>query len=75
MLRCPAFAKSWLHLESIVRPQIECVCPGMAIGCGGEAIAAGFEDRVDLVMRGKEALCRLGDLNRPMIFSRLRVSL
>jgi DNA-binding GntR family transcriptional regulator len=30
MLRCPAFAKSWLHLESIVRPQIECVCPGMA---------------------------------------------
>jgi hypothetical protein len=47
----------------------------MATGCGGEAIAAGFEDRVDLVMRGKEALCRLGDLNRPMIFSRRRVGL
>jgi hypothetical protein len=75
MLRCPAFAKSWLHLESIVRPQLERICPGMAIGCGGEAIAAGFEYRVDLVMRGKEALCLLGDLKRPMIFSRRRVGL
>ncbi len=34
----------------------------MAIGCGGEAIAAGFEYRVDLVMGGKEALCLSGGL-------------
>jgi len=28
----------------------------MAIGCSGEAIAAGFEDCVDLIVGGKEAL-------------------
>jgi hypothetical protein len=47
----------------------------MAMGCGYEVMAAGFENRVDLVMGGKEAPCLSGELNRPMIFSRLRVGL
>lgn len=38
-------------------------------------IAAGSEERVDLIMGGQEALACRGDLKRPLIFSRFRVGL
>ncbi len=62
MLRFSTFGKSWFHFGGIVCPQAECICPGVAIGFGGEAITAGLEDRVDLVMCGKETLCLSGRL-------------
>lgn len=44
------------HLAGIVAPKREGVCPRVAILCGGEAIAAGFENGVDLVAGGMETL-------------------
>ncbi len=52
----PDPSPSCVHLAGIVGPEAERICPGVTIGVGGEAIAAGFEDRVDLVMGCKETL-------------------
>ena len=45
------------HLVGIVCPEAERISPCMTIGVGSEAIAAGFEDGVDLVIGGEEPLC------------------
>ena len=44
------------HLAGIIGPEAEGICSCMTIGSGGEAIAAGFEDGVDLLMGGEETL-------------------
>ena len=44
------------HLAGIIGPEAEHICPCMTIGFGGEAIAVGFEDGVDLVMGGRKTL-------------------
>ena len=44
------------HLAGIVGPEAERICPCMTIEVSSEAIAARFEDRVDLVMGYKETL-------------------
>ena len=44
------------HLAGIIGPEAEGICSCMTIGSGGEAIAAGFEDGVDLLMGGEEML-------------------
>jgi len=52
--------RSGSHLAGIVGPEAERISPCMTIGVGGEAIAAWFEDGVDLVMGGEEPLCLPG---------------
>lgn len=44
------------HFECVGAPKIEGISSGVAIGFGGETIAAGTEDRVDLVMCGQKSL-------------------
>ena len=53
--------------------EAECISPCMTIGLGGEAITAGSEDGVDLVMAARKRSACLADLNRPMAFSRRRI--
>lgn len=45
------------HLCSVGCPKADRIRSSMAIRCDGEVIASRFEDGVDLVMSGKEALC------------------
>ena len=52
--------RSGSHLAGIVGPEAERISPCMTIGVGGEAIAAWFENGVDLVMGGEEPLCLPG---------------
>lgn len=52
--RAASFRRSF---QGVSGPQVMGIGSGVAIGCGGEAIAAGPEDRVYLVMRGEEPLC------------------
>ena len=56
----PDPGRSGSHLAGIVGPEAERISPCMTIGVGGEAIAAWFEDGVDLVMGGEEPLCLPG---------------
>lgn len=56
----PDPGRSGSHLAGIVSPEAERISPCMTIGVGGEAIAAWFEDGVDLVMGGEELLCLPG---------------
>ena len=44
----PGPSSSVSHLAGIVGPEAERISPCMTIGVGGEAIAARFEDGVDL---------------------------
>ena len=48
--------RSGSHLAGIVGPEAERISPCMTIGVGGEAIAAWFENGVDLVMGGEKTL-------------------
>ena len=41
-------------------PEVESIGPGVAVRDGGESIAAGAEDCVDLVASGEEPLGLLG---------------
>jgi hypothetical protein len=54
--RGAAIAISGDQFATIVVPQIEGVCSCVAVLGGGEAIAEGPEDRVDLIMGGQKAL-------------------
>lgn len=56
----PGPSSSGSHLASIVGPEAERISPRMTIGVGGEAIAAWFENGVDLFMGRKEPLCLPG---------------
>ena len=44
------------HFECVAVPKIEGIGSGMAVRCGGETIAAGTEDRVDLAMGRQKSL-------------------
>jgi len=45
---------SGVHFSSISEPQVERIGPGMTIRDCREPIAAGPEDRIDLVVGGRE---------------------
>lgn len=44
------------HLESVVVPKVEGIGSGVAVRSGGETVAAGTEDGVDLVMGRQKSL-------------------
>jgi len=63
------------QLYSVVVPQIESVCSGLAVVSGVHFVAARFEENAGLGMDMQESLRLSGRLETPMIFSRLRVGL
>lgn len=45
------------YFDSISVPEVECVSSGVAVGKSGKAIAAGLEDRADLIAGSEKPLC------------------